>query len=66
MIILLILFNEYVFFSVVLPDSVLAFHLHGVQGRSLRDGSITQEICDPSKNYRLLGHDKWVILQIGS
>lgn len=48
------------FFSVCLPDSILAFHKHGVQGRSLKNGEITQEITDMSKTYRLLGSDKWV------
>lgn len=44
--------------AVCLPDSVLAFHKHGVQGRSLKNGEITQEITDPSKTYKLLGSDK--------
>lgn len=47
-------------FLVCLPDSILAFHKHGVQGRSIKNGEITQEIVDKSKQYRLLGSDKWV------
>lgn len=43
---------------VCLTDSVLAFHKHGVQGRSLRNGDITQEITDKSRIFRLLGSDK--------
>lgn len=43
---------------VCLPDSVLAFHKHGMQGRSLRNGEITQNITDTSRIYRLLGSDK--------
>ncbi|XP_046810444.1 serine-rich adhesin for platelets isoform X2 [Lucilia cuprina] len=43
---------------VCLPDSVLAFHKHGMQGKSLRNGEITQEIKDMSRTYRLLGSDK--------
>ena len=43
---------------VCLSDSILAFHRHGMQGRSLRDGTITQEITDQSRVYRLLGSDK--------
>lgn len=43
---------------VVQNDSILAFHSHGMQGRSLKNGAITQEITDPSKNYRLLGSEK--------
>lgn len=43
---------------VCLPDSILAFHKHGVQGRSLKNGEITQEIEDKSRTYRLVGADK--------
>ncbi|XP_074028055.1 MAP4K3-like protein hppy isoform X2 [Leptinotarsa decemlineata] len=46
-----------------LPDSVLAFHKHGVQGRSLKNGDITQEITDTSRTYKLLGSDKVVMLE---
>ncbi|KPJ17569.1 Mitogen-activated protein kinase kinase kinase kinase 3, partial [Papilio machaon] len=49
--------------SVCLADSVLAFHRHGVQGRSLRNADVTQEITDLSRAYRLLGHDKVVVLE---
>ena len=45
-------------FIVCLPDSILAFHQHGMQGRSLRNGAITQEITDSSRVYRLIGNDK--------
>ncbi|XP_046675812.1 mitogen-activated protein kinase kinase kinase kinase 5 isoform X4 [Homalodisca vitripennis] len=48
---------------VCLPDSVLAFHKHGVQGRSLKNGEVTQEILDKSRSYRLLGSDKVVMLE---
>ncbi|GAB0097187.1 mitogen-activated protein kinase kinase kinase kinase 5 [Sergentomyia squamirostris] len=48
---------------VFLNDSVLAFHKHGMQGRSLRNGEITQEITDMSRTYRLLGSDKVVALE---
>ncbi|XP_075211276.1 MAP4K3-like protein hppy isoform X8 [Lycorma delicatula] len=48
---------------VCLPDSVLAFHKHGVQGRSLKNGEVTQEISDKSRVYRLLGSDKVVMLE---
>lgn len=47
-------------FSVCLQDSVLAFHKHGMQGRSFKNGEVTQEISDPSRTYRLLGSDKYV------
>ncbi|XP_055383366.1 mitogen-activated protein kinase kinase kinase kinase 5 isoform X9 [Condylostylus longicornis] len=48
---------------VCLPDSVLAFHRHGMQGKSLRNGEITQEIKDMSRTYKLLGSDKVVALE---
>lgn len=48
------------YFSVCLPDSVLAFHKHGMQGRSFKNGEVTQEISDPSRTYRVLGSDKYV------
>jgi hypothetical protein len=34
-----------------------------MQGRSLRNGEITQEITDSSRIYRLLGSDKIVMLE---
>ncbi|XP_045507677.1 mitogen-activated protein kinase kinase kinase kinase 5 isoform X2 [Colias croceus] len=46
-----------------LADSVLAFHRHGMQGRSLRHADVTQEIVDRSRAYRLLGRDKVVVLE---
>nr|CAI5827793.1 unnamed protein product [Callosobruchus analis] len=46
-----------------LPDSVLAFHKHGMQGRSLKNGEITQEITDTARTYKLLGSDKVVMLE---
>uniref|UniRef100_A0A914X879 Mitogen-activated protein kinase kinase kinase kinase n=1 Tax=Plectus sambesii TaxID=2011161 RepID=A0A914X879_9BILA len=42
---------------VCLPDSVLAFHRHGVQGRSFLDGSLTQDLREDSKTYEVLGTD---------
>uniref|UniRef100_A0A1L8DM87 Mitogen-activated protein kinase kinase kinase kinase n=1 Tax=Nyssomyia neivai TaxID=330878 RepID=A0A1L8DM87_9DIPT len=48
---------------VCLNDSVLAFHKNGMQGRSLRNGEITQEITDMCRTYRLLGSDKVVALE---
>lgn len=48
--------------AVCLPDSVLAFHKHGMQGRSYKNGDVTQEISDPSRTYRLLGSDKYVYI----
>uniref|UniRef100_A0A182IY04 Mitogen-activated protein kinase kinase kinase kinase n=1 Tax=Anopheles atroparvus TaxID=41427 RepID=A0A182IY04_ANOAO len=47
---------------VCLADSVLAFHKYGVQGRSLRNGEVTQEITDPSRTYELIGSDNKVVM----
>ncbi|KAG7295160.1 hypothetical protein JYU34_022129 [Plutella xylostella] len=53
-----IVFDFHIDRILCLQDSVLAFHRHGVQGRSLRNGDVTQEITDHSRVYRLLGADK--------
>ncbi|XP_015111938.1 mitogen-activated protein kinase kinase kinase kinase 5 isoform X5 [Diachasma alloeum] len=58
-----LLFNFQIESIICLPDSVLAFHKHGMQGRSYKNGEITQEISDPSRTYRLLGSDKVVMLE---
>lgn len=50
-------------YLVCLSDSVLAFHDHGLQGRSLRTDEITQEINDPSRLYRVLGSDETIVLE---
>ncbi|BFZ12358.1 hypothetical protein BsWGS_15397 [Bradybaena similaris] len=42
---------------VTLQDSVLAFHKHGMQGRSFKANEVTQEICDKTRIFRLLGSD---------
>ncbi|XP_008486443.2 mitogen-activated protein kinase kinase kinase kinase 5-like [Diaphorina citri] len=34
-----------------------------MQGRSLKNGEVTQEIVDKSRVYRLLGSDKVVLLE---
>lgn len=46
-----------------LPDSVLAFHKHGMQGRSFRCNEVTQEICDKTRIFRLLGSDRVIVLE---
>ncbi|CAF3785888.1 unnamed protein product [Rotaria socialis] len=48
---------------VCLQDSVLAFHQHGMQGRSLKDNEITQEIYDHTRSFRVIGNDRLVVLQ---
>lgn len=49
-------------YTVCLSDSVLAFHDHGLQGRSFKANELTQEISDTSRMYRVLGSDETVIL----
>jgi len=48
---------------VVLADSVLAFHKHGMQGRSFKNGDVTQEICDRTRIFKLLGSDRIIVVQ---
>ncbi|XP_069788072.1 mitogen-activated protein kinase kinase kinase kinase 3 isoform X7 [Narcine bancroftii] len=48
---------------VCLQDSVLAFWKHGMQGRSFKSNEITQEICDNSRIFKLLGSDRVVVLE---
>ncbi|CAG5132091.1 unnamed protein product, partial [Candidula unifasciata] len=48
---------------VTLQDSVLAFHKHGMQGRSFKANEVTQEICDKSRIFRLLGSDRVICLE---
>ncbi|XP_078313219.1 mitogen-activated protein kinase kinase kinase kinase 5-like isoform X5 [Crassostrea virginica] len=48
---------------VCLQDSVLAFHKHGMQGRSFKANEVTQEICDRTRNFRLLGSDRVILLE---
>lgn len=48
---------------VCLTDSVLAFHEHGMQGRSFKNGEVTQEIIDSSRIFRLLGSDRIITLE---
>ncbi|RXG52256.1 Mitogen-activated protein kinase kinase kinase kinase 3 [Armadillidium vulgare] len=55
---------DFIIDSVVcLTDSVLAFHLHGMTGRSFKNGEITQEIVDNSRCFRLLGSDRIITLE---
>ncbi|KAG9510869.1 Mitogen-activated protein kinase kinase kinase kinase 2 [Fragariocoptes setiger] len=48
---------------VCLSDSVLAFHKHGMQGRSFKTNEIVQEINDPSRVYNVVGNDNVVVLE---
>ncbi|XP_064622128.1 mitogen-activated protein kinase kinase kinase kinase 5-like isoform X3 [Lineus longissimus] len=47
---------------VCLQDSVLAFHKHGMQGRSFRANEVTQEICDRSRVFKMIGSDRVIVL----
>lgn len=48
---------------VCLTDSVLAFHKHGMQGRSFKANEVTQEICDRTRLFKLLGSDRAIVLE---
>ncbi|KAG1700914.1 Mitogen-activated protein kinase kinase kinase kinase 3 [Nymphon striatum] len=48
---------------ICLTDSVLAFHTNGMQGRSFRANETTQEISDSTRDFRLLGLDKVIVLE---
>uniref|UniRef100_A0A147BRX9 Mitogen-activated protein kinase kinase kinase kinase n=1 Tax=Ixodes ricinus TaxID=34613 RepID=A0A147BRX9_IXORI len=50
-------FDFKVEYIVCLPDSVLAFHQHGMQGRSFLNNEVVQEICDTTRTFRVLGSD---------
>ncbi|XP_013873023.1 mitogen-activated protein kinase kinase kinase kinase 3 isoform X6 [Austrofundulus limnaeus] len=56
-------FNFQIESIVCLQDSVLAFWRHGMQGRSFKTNEITQEISDNTRNFRLLGSDRVVVLE---
>lgn len=58
------LFFDFSINSIVcLADSVLAFHKHGMQGRSFKNNEVTQEICDRSRIFKLLGSDRIIVVQ---
>ncbi|CAB4064143.1 MAP4K5 [Lepeophtheirus salmonis] len=48
---------------VCLADSVLAFHRHGMQGRSFKNSEVTQEFCDRTRVFKLLGSDRIIVVQ---
>lgn len=48
---------------VCLQDSILAFHEHGMQGRSLKDNEITQEVHDETRIFRVICRDRMIVLQ---
>ncbi|XP_077521232.1 MAP4K3-like protein hppy isoform X6 [Amblyomma americanum] len=50
-------FDFTVEYIVCLTDSVLAFHKHGMQGRSFLNNEVVQEISDSTRIFRVLGSD---------
>ncbi|KAF6026807.1 MAP4K1 [Bugula neritina] len=48
---------------VCLKDSVLAFHEHGMQGKSFKQNKVTQEILDGQRTYKLVGADRVVLIE---
>uniref|UniRef100_A0AAR2JHY6 non-specific serine/threonine protein kinase n=1 Tax=Pygocentrus nattereri TaxID=42514 RepID=A0AAR2JHY6_PYGNA len=48
---------------VCLQDSVLAFWKHGLKGRSIQSHEVTQEITDESRVFRVLGTNRYVLIQ---
>ncbi|KAI1295395.1 Mitogen-activated protein kinase kinase kinase kinase 3 [Halotydeus destructor] len=56
-------FDHLITSIVCLADSVLAFHKHGMQGRSFKNNEIVQEINDESRAFRMLGSDRIVSLE---
>nr|CDJ90388.1 Serine threonine protein kinase-related and Citron domain containing protein [Haemonchus contortus] len=56
-------FNFIIEFVHCMPDSILAFHSHGVQGRCLTNNTVTQDISDMSKVYRVIGNDRVIVLK---
>ncbi|KAI6213404.1 Non-specific serine/threonine protein kinase [Aphelenchoides besseyi] len=60
---LFIAFDDRITAAVPLPDSVLAFHSHGLQGRSFFNGTLTQDLNDKTKIYEVVGTDTMITLQ---
>lgn len=48
---------------VCLQGSVLAFHEHGLQGRSLHSGKVNVEMNDPRRTFRLLGCESIAVVE---
>ena len=55
---------DFIISSIVcLTDGFLAFHRHGMQGRSYASDEVTQDITDDTKVYRVLGCDRLTVLE---
>lgn len=59
----IILLRFHIDYIYPLSDSFLAFHTHGVEGHNFKDNSLTQELTDPTKMYKVIGSDKQLILK---
>ncbi|KAI0989103.1 hypothetical protein GJ496_002503 [Pomphorhynchus laevis] len=48
---------------IALPDSVLTFYCHGMIGKNLKDGQITQDISDVTKVFTVINDQGLVIMK---
>ena len=53
------MYADIFYILVCLKDSVLAFHEHGMQGKSFKQNKVTQEILDGQRTYNLVGADRY-------
>lgn len=51
-------FNFHIEYLHVIDKTILAFHANGVQGRDLKTNINTQDLCDVSRLYRVIGDDR--------
>ncbi|PIC27770.1 hypothetical protein B9Z55_019925 [Caenorhabditis nigoni] len=56
-------FNFHIEYLHVVDGTILAFHANGVQGRDLKTNLNTQDLCDVSRLYRVIGDDRVIILR---
>lgn len=56
-------FDFQVDYALPLPDSVLAFHKSGIQGKSFFKGNTTQDINQPVRTFQVIGDDSLVVLK---
>lgn len=59
-------FNFTIESVVCLSDSILAFYKHGIQGRELRSGEVTQELTDTTRLFHLVGADRVILVETRS
>ncbi|CAI4229773.1 unnamed protein product [Auanema sp. JU1783] len=56
-------FNFHIEHIHALEDSLLAFHANGVQGRCLSNNTVSQDLSDISKIYKVIGSDRVIVLK---